>query len=101
MPLTFESWMPNRPNVKEHNQDDCAMMDCQKHHCDWLDVPCTDDVADHKFNISFICQKSHEETKTTTTPVSTTPFFPGSRINIYRYGRFSHSYGFPHRSKII
>ena len=47
MPLTFESWMPNRPNVKEHNQDDCALMDCKKHDCDWLDVSCTDDVNDH------------------------------------------------------
>ena len=86
MPLTFASWKPGRPNVKEHNEDDCALMDCQNHKCDWLDVSCTDDVTDQNFDISFICQKLHKEikttttpttTKTTTTPITTTTFFPG------------------------
>ena len=80
LPLTFESWIPKHPNVKEHNQDDCLLMDCEKHDCDWLDVPCTDDVSEHNFKISFICQKSHEKDDTTTVPLTTTSLFPGYEI---------------------
>ena len=76
MPLTFINWKDNHPNVKEHNQDDCALMDCKSHDCVWLDVPCTSGVS----HLSFICQKPHVEVDTWTTPVTTTPSFTGYEI---------------------
>lgn len=36
--VSFDSWMKNNPNEKEKNQDDCVLMDCGSHKCDWLDV---------------------------------------------------------------
>ena len=73
---TFDSWVPNRPNSKVHNQDDCALMDCDiGNDCDWLDVSCYEDVTEY-LNVSFICQKQHEEEPTTTISTTTTTF-PG------------------------
>ena len=75
-PLTFDSWMPNRPNEKEHNLDDCTLMDCKNHSCDWIDVSCTDELRE-RHPISFICQKLHDEVVTTMSPFTTTHIFPG------------------------
>jgi len=74
--VIFESWMPNTPNTKEHNQDDCALMDCGSHKCDWADTSCFENVT-KKYNVSFICQKNNEQEPSTTTPATTTPDFPG------------------------
>ena len=75
-PLTFESWTKNRPNTKEHNQDDCVLMDCVNHKYEWLDVSCVDDFTEDR-KVSFICQKSHIDVETTTEALTTTSELAG------------------------
>ena len=74
--VSFAYWLPNRPNTEEHNQDDCAVMDCNENdQCLWLDRPCYQNDTQLNDNeittttgtkaakevpdvdISFICQK--------------------------------------------
>ena len=87
--LTFQSWMSNRPNEKEHNLDDCTLMDCENHSCDWIDVSCTDNY-ENGHSTSFICQKSRNEVVTTKNPITTTThIFPGSFFILLQWNDYN------------